>query len=56
MPGQEDTPEKQLWQMVAFIQSSRKGQPSEPVDGDFVHGIYFKPTHGEMIHAGSLRG
>jgi sarcosine oxidase subunit beta len=23
---------------------------------DFVHGIYFKPTHGEMIHAGSLAG
>jgi sarcosine oxidase subunit beta len=27
-----------------------------PVYGDFVHGIYFKPTHGEMIHAGSLAG
>jgi sarcosine oxidase subunit beta len=23
---------------------------------DFVQGIYFKPTHGEMIHAGSLAG
>src|SRR5439155_22550150 len=23
---------------------------------DFVQGIYFKPTHGEMIHAGSLQG
>ena len=23
---------------------------------DFVQGIYFKPTHGEMIHAGSLGG
>jgi sarcosine oxidase subunit beta len=23
---------------------------------DFVHGIYFKPTHGDMIHAGSLAG
>jgi sarcosine oxidase subunit beta len=27
-----------------------------PVYGDFVHGIYFKPTPGEMIHAGSLAG
>jgi sarcosine oxidase subunit beta len=24
--------------------------------GDFVHGIYFKPTHGEMIHVGSIGG
>ena len=23
---------------------------------DFVQGLYFKPTHGEMIHAGSLAG
>lgn len=27
-----------------------------PVYGDFVHGIYFKPTHGEIVHAGSLAG
>jgi sarcosine oxidase subunit beta len=27
-----------------------------PVYGDFVHGIYFKPTHGEILHAGSLAG
>jgi sarcosine oxidase subunit beta len=26
------------------------------VYGDFVQGVYFKPTHGEMIHAGSLAG
>jgi glycine/D-amino acid oxidase-like deaminating enzyme len=26
------------------------------VYGDFVQGLYFKPTHGEMIHAGSLAG
>ncbi len=26
------------------------------VYGDFVQGLYFKPTHGDMIHAGSLRG
>ncbi len=24
--------------------------------GDFVQGIYFKPTHGEMIHVGSIAG
>jgi sarcosine oxidase, subunit beta len=24
--------------------------------GDFVQGIYFKPTHGDMVHAGSLAG
>jgi glycine/D-amino acid oxidase-like deaminating enzyme len=27
-----------------------------PVYGDFVHGLYFKPTHGDMIHAGSIAG
>ncbi len=26
------------------------------VYGDFVQGIYFKPTHGEMIHSGGLTG
>ena len=26
------------------------------VYGDFVQGIYFKPTHGDIIHAGSLLG
>jgi sarcosine oxidase subunit beta len=35
-------------------------QPTElgrgPVYGDFVHGIYFKPTHGDIVHAGSLAG
>src|SRR5207244_10887269 len=24
--------------------------------GDFVHGIYFKPTHGDIVHAGGLLG
>jgi putative heme-binding domain-containing protein len=38
MPGLGDFPEKSLWQMVAFIQSRRKGQPPEPVDGDAVKG------------------
>jgi sarcosine oxidase subunit beta len=27
-----------------------------PVYGDFVQGLYFKPTHGDMIHAGSIAG
>lgn len=26
------------------------------VYGDFVQGIYFKPTHGDILHAGSLAG
>ncbi len=26
------------------------------VYGDFVQGLYFKPTHGDMLHAGSLMG
>lgn len=26
------------------------------VYGDFVQGLYFKPTHGEILHAGSLAG
>jgi sarcosine oxidase subunit beta len=26
------------------------------VYGDFVQGLYFKPTHGDMIHAGSIGG
>ena len=34
MPGVGDFPEKELWQIVAFIQSSRTGQPAEPVDGN----------------------
>jgi sarcosine oxidase subunit beta len=32
--------------------SSRRGV----VYGDFVQGLYFKPTHGDMVHAGSLAG
>ncbi len=32
--------------------SSRRGS----IYGDFVQGLYFKPTHGDMIHAGSLAG
>src|SRR5947209_3546092 len=26
------------------------------VYGDFVQGLYFKPTHGDVVHAGSLAG
>jgi glycine/D-amino acid oxidase-like deaminating enzyme len=26
------------------------------VYGDFVRGTYFKPTHGELLHAGTLTG
>jgi glycine/D-amino acid oxidase-like deaminating enzyme len=29
---------------------------SGPVYGDFSQGIYFKPTHGDMLHAGSIGG
>jgi putative heme-binding domain-containing protein len=38
MPGLEDFPEQAQWQIVAFIQSSRKGRSPEPVDGDPVKG------------------
>ena len=27
-----------------------------PVYGDFSQGIYFKPTHGDILHAGSIAG
>jgi len=27
-----------------------------PVYGDFAQGLYFKPTHGQLIHAGSIAG
>jgi sarcosine oxidase subunit beta len=42
-------------QVALFRQPPDFGRAG-PVYGDFVHGIYFKPTHGEMIHAGSLAG
>jgi putative heme-binding domain-containing protein len=38
MPGLEDFPEKEQWQIVAFIQSRRKGRPPESVDGNPVNG------------------
>jgi sarcosine oxidase subunit beta len=42
-------------QVALFRQPPDLGRAG-PVYGDFVHGIYFKPTHGEIIHAGSLAG
>ncbi len=41
---------------VALFRSPPDFGKHGPVFGDFVHGIYFKPTHGDMIHAGSLAG
>jgi sarcosine oxidase subunit beta len=41
---------------VALFRTPAEFGRRGPVYGDFVHGIYFKPTHGEMIHAGSLAG
>ncbi|MBM4071480.1 MAG: FAD-binding oxidoreductase [Planctomycetes bacterium] len=42
-------------QVALFRQPADYGRRSA-VYGDFVQGIYFKPTHGEIIHAGSLAG
>jgi glycine/D-amino acid oxidase-like deaminating enzyme len=42
-------------QVALFRQPAEFGRRG-PVYGDFVQGIYFKPTHGEMLHAGSLAG
>jgi glycine/D-amino acid oxidase-like deaminating enzyme len=43
-------------QVALFRRPPDFGRRPAPVYGDFVQGIYFKPTHGEMIHAGSLAG
>jgi sarcosine oxidase subunit beta len=43
-------------QVGLFRKPTEFGRRSSPVYGDFVQGIYFKPTHGAMIHAGSLAG
>jgi sarcosine oxidase subunit beta len=32
------------------------GSMAGVVYGDFTQGLYFKPTHGEMIHAGTITG
>src|SRR5690242_8754388 len=43
-------------QVALFRRPPDFGRRGVPVYGDFVQGIYFKPTHGEMIHTGSLAG
>ncbi len=42
-------------QVALYRQPADFGRRSV-VYGDFVQGIYFKPTYGEIIHAGSLAG
>jgi glycine/D-amino acid oxidase-like deaminating enzyme len=41
---------------VALLRRPTDFGRSGPVYGDFVQGLYFKPTHGAMIHAGSIAG
>jgi sarcosine oxidase subunit beta len=43
-------------QVALFRRPTDFGRRTSPVYGDFVQGLYFKPTHGDMIHAGSLAG
>jgi glycine/D-amino acid oxidase-like deaminating enzyme len=43
-------------QVALFRRPPDSGRAQAPVYGDFVQGIYFKPTHGELVHAGSLAG
>src|SRR5262249_14313521 len=40
-------------QVALYRRPTDFGRPG-PVYGDFVQGLYFKPTHGEMLHAGSI--
>src|SRR5207245_10873395 len=42
-------------QVAPYRRPADFGRPC-PVYGDFVQGLYFKPTHGEMLHAGSIAG
>lgn len=42
-------------QVALFRRPPELARPG-PVFGDFVKGIYFKPTHGDILHAGSLAG
>jgi sarcosine oxidase subunit beta len=42
-------------QVALYRRPTDCGRPC-PVYGDFVQGLYFKPTHGEMLHAGSIAG
>jgi glycine/D-amino acid oxidase-like deaminating enzyme len=41
---------------VALFRKPAGLGPTGPVYGDFVKGVYFKPTHGELLHAGTLAG
>jgi glycine/D-amino acid oxidase-like deaminating enzyme len=42
-------------QVALFRRPADFARPG-PVFGDFVKGVYFKPTHGDILHAGSLAG
>jgi sarcosine oxidase subunit beta len=42
-------------QVALFLRPPDSGRRGA-VYGDFVQGLYFKPTHGDMVHAGSLAG
>lgn len=53
---QLDVPVKAYRTQVGLFRRPTDFGRSGPVYGDFVHGIYFKPTHGNMIHAGSISG
>lgn len=41
---------------VGLFRKPTSAKRSGPVYGDFSQGIYFKPTHGDMVHAGSIGG
>jgi glycine/D-amino acid oxidase-like deaminating enzyme len=42
--------------VALFRRPADFGSRAGPVYGDFVQGIYFKPTHGDIVHSGSLAG
>jgi sarcosine oxidase subunit beta len=39
---------------VALVRRPCEFGPPRPAYGDFRHQIYFKPTHGEMLHVGNI--
>lgn len=41
---------------VALFRRPPDASRRSAVYGDFVQGLYFKPTHGDLLHAGSLLG
>jgi glycine/D-amino acid oxidase-like deaminating enzyme len=41
---------------VALLRRPTDMRRRGPVYGDFAQGLYFKPTHGDMLHAGSIAG